>query len=288
MSKALVALLLIVSLVGLDRRQAKAILRRAAVFINRLLLRAFSRDYPSALGATLVFAPHADDETLGCGALIARKRNDGLPVDVIFITDGSASHPGHPRLAPAEIAALRRREARAALAFLGVESEAIHFLDAPDGQLPTLPPRQRREIVLRLTELLLALKPQEIFLPCSPDGSSEHEAAFVLIHEAVRRSGSQVQVWQYPVWSWWNPLLLLQHTIRSRICCRVPAEDFRFMKLKAIGCYQSQTAPLAPEPHPSLPPELVRLFETDEEYFFQFDLTARAEMRGREAPPAIV
>ena len=39
----------------------------------------------------LVVAPHQDDETLGCGGLIARKRYEGLPVHVVFITDGSAT-----------------------------------------------------------------------------------------------------------------------------------------------------------------------------------------------------
>ena len=105
---------------------------------------------------TLILAPHQDDETLGCGGVIARKRNEGLPVDVVFITDGSASHLGHPKFTPTEIGLLRRREALAALAILGVETPAIYFLDEPDGTVdvvaevrrdPALNEEQKKTIV---------------------------------------------------------------------------------------------------------------------------------------------
>src|SRR5471032_3343833 len=114
-------------------------LRRGAHAIMRLVLRA--RATPCATsgpGITLVLAPHQDDDVLGCGGLIALRRLAGRDVHVAYLTDGSASHPGHPTLTPSLLAAQRAMEARTALRVLGVESRAIHFLGARDGALDRL------------------------------------------------------------------------------------------------------------------------------------------------------
>ena len=204
--------------------------------------------------------------------MIARKRYEGLPVHVVFITDGSASHPGHPRLSPAAISTLRHQEAREALGILGVESGAIHFLNASDGTLNHLAPAVRHRLVDELTRLVATIHPREIFLPCCPDGSSEHDAAFFFICEALHRADVFPKVWQYPVWSWWNPVLLIERMIFNASHCRQPAEDFQFIKARALTHYRSQTHPLEPQVEPALPPELARIFRSDTEFFFRFDL----------------
>src|SRR5262245_24685447 len=40
----------------------------------------------------LVLAPHPDDESLGCGGLIAACQAQGHPVHVLVLTDGAGSH----------------------------------------------------------------------------------------------------------------------------------------------------------------------------------------------------
>lgn len=276
MRRAIIILFVLLSLSYLDRKRAKAWLRRLAVACGRKILDRLSDDYPLRLKSAVIFAPHQDDETFGCGGLIARKRNEGLPVHVVFITDGSASHPGHARLSPGEIAEIRHREAQAALKILGVESTAIHFLDEPDGTLRELDAARRGPLVARIAELLREIRPDEIFLPCNPDGSSEHDAAFSFVIEAVQSAQLQPEVWQYPVWTWWNPFLLFRRVFNGG-CCRVPTEDYRPIKHRAVACYRSQIEPLAPSSEPSLPGGLVKLFNSEVEYFFRFDLPVRRE-----------
>ena len=49
----------------------------------------------------LVLAPHADDESLGCGGLLAQAVAAGLQPGVLVLTDGAGSHPGSTRYPPA-------------------------------------------------------------------------------------------------------------------------------------------------------------------------------------------
>ena len=87
----------------------------------RCALRLRSRPYAvDRKRVALVIAPHQDDETLGGGGLLRRKRLAGAPVWIAYITDGGASHRGHPTLTPAALAALRQDEARQAMHLLGV------------------------------------------------------------------------------------------------------------------------------------------------------------------------
>ena len=256
------------------RQQAKEFLRQLAVELCGGLLNLFSRSYQLREGPAVVIAPHQDDETLACGGIIARKRSEGLPVHVVFITDGSASHPGHPRLDRPAMAVLRAREAMEAVAYLGVERSAVHFLNEPDGSLRTITPARRDDLVARLAGLLGRIGPVEIFLPCNPDGSSEHDATFGFVLDAVGRAGQRPEVWQYPVWSWWNPVLLARRWLATPDCRRLGVEDYQQAKQHAIECYQTQISPIPPDDSPALPADLVAIFNSDTEFFFRYPLPA--------------
>lgn len=263
---------MVLSLSRIDRRRAKVLARNLAAAFCRGGLGWLGRPYRPAAGPSLVIAPHPDDETLGCGGLIARKRQAGLPVHVVFITDGSASHLGHPELSQADLTARRHREALEALAVLGVESCAIEFLNEDDGALDGLPPGRQEQLVTRLAGLLARIQPAEIFLPCSPDGSSEHDAAFRHTCTALARTGLRPAVWEYPVWSWWNPGLLITRMLSHRGHSVLPTEDYQPIKTRALSRYRSQVEPTPPWPDPALPRELVRSCNSDREFFFRFPL----------------
>jgi LmbE family N-acetylglucosaminyl deacetylase len=258
----------------MTQANAKRHLRQIAIWFCRGLFRLCGRHYIFKEGVTIIFSPHQDDETIGCGGLIARKRHEGLPVHVIFITDGSLSHPKHPDLTPADIAALRRIEAFQALAILGVESSAIHFIDERDGSLKSLGATQRDALVGKLAALITDLHPDEIFLPCHHDGSDEHASTFTCIRDALLHSLHRPDVWQYPVWSWWKPHFLLANLFLSREVRRLPMEDFYSVKSSALACYRSQIQPTPPWIASVLPVELQAPRGLAEEYFFRFTLPA--------------
>jgi LmbE family N-acetylglucosaminyl deacetylase len=62
----------------------------------------------------LVMAPHPDDETLGAGALIAQASGEGRFAGLVYLTDGSGSHPT-PSGRSGRLANVRKREAATAL-----------------------------------------------------------------------------------------------------------------------------------------------------------------------------
>ena len=257
----------------------KVFLRRLAVQINRLIMAARSQPYWMSREPCLILAPHQDDETLACGALIARQRHEGHEVHVVFLTDGGASHPGQQTLSVDELILLRRHEARAALEVLEVDSACVQFWNIPDGTLNALPAADRAALIARLAVLLNSIKPGRLFVPCSPDGSSEHDPVLGFAQDALVKAGPQPEIWQYPVWCWWNPVLLLTKILRQDGIYRLAGEDYHTLKQRALRFYHSQVESVTPAASVPLPPELKEFCLLDPEYFF---LTKP----GRPGPPA--
>jgi LmbE family N-acetylglucosaminyl deacetylase len=88
------------------------------------------------LAPALVLAPHPDDESLACGGLIAALATQGLPVRVVALSDGSASHPGSRRFPPMRLRGRREVELLAAVGELGLGPAAVRFLRLPDSRVP--------------------------------------------------------------------------------------------------------------------------------------------------------
>lgn len=154
--------------------------------------------------SVLVFAPHADDETLGCGGTIARLRAAGSRVRIIVMTDGSQSH-GH--LMPADdLVALRRTEALEAAALLGVAAEDVLFLDYPDQELG----RYREGVIDDVKVLLEKTNPQSCFVPYHGDDHTDHKATNRIVRTAVHQLGHASEIYGYPIWFWmrwpWVPI----------------------------------------------------------------------------------
>lgn len=255
------------------RAALKNSLRRTASAWIRRALRLGSRPYSPA-GAALVIAPHPDDEILGCGGLIAARARAGQPVEVIFLTDGEASHRGHPSLGPAELGRLRRGEAQAALAALGLGAGRAHHLGLPDGSLERLPPvaaeAARREIAGHISQLGAG----EVFVPFLGGGSSEHDAAARLAAEAAARAGL-VRLLEYPVWAWWNPLRLRARLGRRSGNFRLDLGELRALKRAALACHRTQLEASPPWTEPVLPAVLAAACCGPEEFFFARQTAAR-------------
>lgn len=227
------------------------------------------RAQPLVLGAgpLLVVSPHPDDDVFGCGGLLAAARRAGRTVHLIVLTDGAASHPGHPAVPAPELARRRADEARASAAILGIDAEAVEFLGLPDGRLPVLGPAERERAVAALAAQIGRLQPAALLLPNRHDGSTEHAAAHALVLEAVARAPAGVRRLGTLVWSAHSPRRLAAHLTAPEPLYRLAFPDDAPVKAAAIEAHGTQVRPLAPWPRAVLPDGFVASFDFPEEFF---------------------
>ena len=224
-------------------------------FTARLIDETESRVHRSAV----VFAPHQDDETLGCGGSILLKRGVGAAVACVFLTDGRTSHSTF--MPEDELCAVRRSEALAATARLGISATDVHFLEIQDGRLRAA----HAEAVQRTAAVIAQYRPDEVYVPLRCDGVADHEATFAAVAEAVQVTGIGCDVLEYPIWAWnqWPWVSLPIKIDRATIARLKRAVRFRSMqaqlrecttaidigavldaKREALACYRSQTTVL--------------------------------------------
>ena len=243
---------------------ARSLCRSALAAILRL------RSHPlpvDRMRKIVVIAPHQDDESFGCGALISSARDAGVEVFVLFVTDGSMSHPDHPVISPGELASLRRKEGMEALRVLGVETDRVEFLGAPDGAMASLSLDASRALVSSLATRIGAITPDAVFIPSPRDGSSEHTAVNLLVRDALASLSAKPVQFEYLVWAWWNPRFLLPITFFPSQIFRITLAYKAYRKLEAMTCYRSQLEPIPPQSASALPSGFLGAFQGRHEYF---------------------
>lgn len=201
----------------------------------------YCKSQPLAISqkSAMVFSPHQDDETLGCGGMIALKRSIGVPVEVIFLTDGRYGRPEH--ITSETIIQIRQQEAVNALNILGVSSSEIHFLNQMDGSLKDLANDQRQYIIERMIQRLQSFIPEEVYVPHRKDVHRDHEATYELVQEAIAASGIKVELLQYPIWMLWQNPLSSTLTFKDLAgAYQLSINSVKHRKQQAIKIYLSQ------------------------------------------------
>jgi LmbE family N-acetylglucosaminyl deacetylase len=233
--------------------------------VGRPLLLSRAEDVTSqtATRSCLVLAPHPDDETLGCGATIMRKRAAGTPVQIVIATDGRY-WPPLSKLSPDALVEMREKEARQAAEVLGLSTENIVFLRFEDGRLGD----HRRLLRDRLADIIDQMKPEEIFGPSIIDAHSDHRVLAELGRELARaRHDRFLRMFEYPIWFWDRRILSVKHLFQLRVCT-VRMEQFRMRKREAVAAYRSQVTNSIGEPGWTARPGFLRQFLGREEVFF--------------------
>lgn len=214
---------------------------------SALVRRARDATASTAPRSALVVAPHPDDETLGCGATILRKRAAGTAVTLLLVTDGRHSHAG-TSIGPEELAARRRLEMAEATARLGLGPEDLRWAGLEDGAVGAA------EDTLRdlLAALVVELAPDEVYATCAEEPHPDHAA----VGRAARRAvaglgpGTRPTLLEYPVWLWGGWPLASGGRLRSsadalartlgRRAVRVSTGEYAGPKLHALAAHASQ------------------------------------------------
>lgn len=151
-------------------------------------------------GPILVIAPHPDDETLGCGGLIAAATAAGKLVHTVFVTDGSSSHRNSPTWPADRIAQQRQHEAAAALAALGAGAQPRTFMALKDAAMPQPGEQGHADAVSSLATLVQKLKPDLVLVPWRRDPHCDHRDSWSLITHVLAQTGITARVLEYTIW----------------------------------------------------------------------------------------
>jgi LmbE family N-acetylglucosaminyl deacetylase len=200
------------------------------------------RDVASAFGdvGIAVLAPHPDDESLGCGGLIAEACALGRPPLLVFLTDGTGSHPNSAAYPRARLRRVRECEAIAAAAILGVPESRVVFMRFPDTAAPSSGPALQAAAG-RLAALARASRCGAMAVPWRHDPHCDHEAAAARASHACAQAG--IRLLNYPIWGLTLPpdTLIDAHPITG---FRIDITAHLARKRRAILAHASQYAGL--------------------------------------------
>ena len=152
-------------------------------------------------GPAIVLAPHPDDESLGCGALLSAIWSGGGRAHVVCLTDGAASHPGSRTHPPDRMRLVRRAELLRAVGILGGREADVTFLDLPDAAAHRAA-GPGMDAARALGDLADRIGAATLLAPSPLDPHCDHEAG-ALAAMRVARARAGLRLMFYPVWSRW-------------------------------------------------------------------------------------
>lgn len=230
-------------------------------FAHRLLL----PDVFEGREKLVVLAPHPDDESLGCGALLARALA-GAGGHVICLTDGSASHPGSAEWTPQRLAAQRRAEMVKAIECLGGSARDLTWLGMADSRLYRA---DSQAVSVELEKIIAGIDAQHVFVPAAEDHHEDHQATARFATQ-LRERRPDWTFYNYPVWCRWDDPDFRKNIARHTPVF-LPLGSFRAKKRAAINAHQSQMGKIITD-DPSgftLPSGFIEKFLAEDEVFWR-------------------
>jgi LmbE family N-acetylglucosaminyl deacetylase len=205
----------------------------------------------SRLRRVLVISPHADDEALSCGGILARLADQGATVRVLFMAVDGFHHYGHPAKTTYEE---RLAEIEAVAAILDFEWDVVYGDQDLIEKLDTVP---RRDLVDRFERELDDLRPDLVLIPSGDDYDQDHVATFETSVAALRPIAPvfgkwlapQVLVYESPKIMWWVDKI-------PRPEAFVDITGVLDRKLAALAAYVTQARP---SPHIRSPESVAAL-----------------------------
>ncbi len=184
----------------------------------------------------LVFAPHPDDEIIGCGGTIARHVAEGDRVWVCVVTRGKPPVFRHPPETYEKLPHDLYEEIEKSHEVLGIEE--TFYLQFPASMLESVP---RYELNERIGEIIERTEPDVIYMPHFGDMQKDHYITADAVMVAVRPKGKHVvrSVYAYETLSeteWSIPHA--SNTFIPNVF--IDVSHFMETKLRAMFCYDSQ------------------------------------------------
>lgn len=120
------------------------------------------------LDKTLVIAPHPDDELLGCGGTLLRRKAEGAKLCWLIVT-GISEEGGWP------LAKVKKRDQEITKVATGLEVDQVINLKLPTTKLDTIP---MGDLIQKFSQVFHDFEPNEILVPHRGDVHTDHRVVF--------------------------------------------------------------------------------------------------------------
>jgi len=130
----------------------------------------------------LVFAPHPDDDIIGCGGSIVNHLEKNREVFVIYVTNGDAECQ---EFRADTFTALRKMETRSAANRLGIKDQNLFFLDEKPWRL------DEERVLFGLIDLVRRIQPDVCYIPHILEAHLDHQIVSKVAFNAINMAPSK-------------------------------------------------------------------------------------------------
>ncbi len=178
----------------------------------------------------LVVAPHPDDEVLGAGGTLLRRKAEGATVAWLIVT-GITAETGWSE----DKIKQRADEIKRVTALFGFDS--VFELDFPTTQLDQVP---MSDLVAAISNVFKTFEPEEVFVPHPSDVHTDHRVVFNAVASCTKwfRYSSVKRVLAYETLSETDFGLGTSQAFRPNVF--IDIEPYLADKLRAMDIYASE------------------------------------------------
>ena len=138
----------------------------------------------------VVFVPHPDDESLGCGGLINQLHQQNTPTLIVLVSDGSGAGE-----LDANASQTRQQEFKNALSLLSPNCE-VEYWNLPDGAL-----NQAQNLSLKIEATIERFSATHMIAPWLKDMHPDHAAVGEGAYQAMQKIPMVQSILFYEVWT---------------------------------------------------------------------------------------
>jgi LmbE family N-acetylglucosaminyl deacetylase len=179
---------------------------------------------------TIVIAPHPDDEVLGVGGTLMRRKADGNKMAWLIVT-GITSEAGWSD----EKISQRAYEIKRVTELIGFDS--VFELNFPTTQLDQVP---MSDLIAAISNVFKMFEPEEVFVPHPSDVHTDHRIVFDAVASCTKwfRYPSVKRVLAYETLSETDFGLGINQAFRPNVFVNI--EPYLAEKLQAMNIYVSE------------------------------------------------
>jgi LmbE family N-acetylglucosaminyl deacetylase len=190
------------------------------------------------LRRVLIISPHADDEALACGGIMARLADQGAAVRVLYLAVDGFHHYGLERPTTYQD---RVKEIETVADLLRFDWDICYGDQDLIEKLDTVP---QRDLVDRFELELNRFQPDLVLVPSGADYDQDHVVAFDTALAALRPIAPAFGKWLVPhVLVYESPKIMWWSTDVPRPQAFVDISDVIDRKLEALAAYVTQARP---------------------------------------------